>query len=120
MELHFIDGVQYVIYEDFAYNWRSLTDAPFQGSILNNSQGAFNSSMSKFHVTVRCIFKKSKIYFPMTINRNKIKLWEAPVGLLYIITLLLCNFRTSIYPSQIFSSFSLTPHFLEEHITKEV
>lgn len=117
MEVHFIDGVQYGIYGDSRYDWRTLMEAPFHESIFNNAQEAYNASTSKFLFAMEWIFKKARMYFSMATNKNKIKLWQASVGLLYASTLFRCNFGSTIYLNQSSSFSDLLPSSLEKYIT---
>ena len=91
---------------------------PFQGSNLNNNQGAFNSSMSNVRITVEWLFKEVKTYFPVVSNKWKLKLYEAPVGLFYIGAMLLCNLRNCFYPNQISTYFKVSPLTLDQYITE--
>lgn len=84
-EILLIEGVQYAVFGDSGYNWRCFMEVPFQGSNLNSNQTAFNTSMSKVRITVEWVFKKVKIYFPVVDTKRKLKLWESPVGLLYLL-----------------------------------
>ena len=111
-----VNGRQYVIYGDSEYNWRPFMEVPFQGSNLNANQRAFNASMSKSRITVEWIFKEVKMYLPVVDNKRKMKLWESPVGLLYISTMVLCNLRNCIYPNQISAYFGVSPPSLDEYL----
>ena len=72
--------------------------------------------MSAVRITVEWIFKEVKMYFPIIDTKRKMKLCEAPVGLLYLETMLMCNLRNCIYPNQISDYFKIRPCTIEEYI----
>lgn len=46
---------------------------PFEGSILNTAQVAFNEAISKVRVTVESVFKEVKMYFSTVDFKRKMK-----------------------------------------------
>ena len=115
-EVMLVSGTQNKIYGDSGYNWRVFMGIPFQVSALNNYQTAFNTSMSAVRIKVEWIFKEVKMYFPIIDTKRKVTLCEAPIGLLYLGTTLMCNLRNCIYPNYISDYFKLRPCTLEEYI----
>lgn len=115
-ELMFVDGVQYCLYGDSGYNERSFLEVPFQGSQLTGYQKAFNKAMSTGRVTVEWFFKEVKLYWSTMDYRRKMRTGESPVGALYLVTMLLTNFRNCVYPNTIAQFFLCSPPSLEDYL----
>lgn len=111
-----IDGVRYRIYGDSGYSRRWFMEVPFQGSSLSAAQMAFNTAMAKVRITVEWVFKEVKMYFATLDFKRKLKIYESPIGLLYLSSMLLCNFRNCIYPNQVSKYFNVRPPTLEEYV----
>lgn len=111
-----IDGVRYCIYGDSGYSRRWYLEVPFQGATLTAAQRAFNSAMSEGRITVEWMFKETKMYFTTVDFKRKMKLFESPIGLLYLSSMLMSNFRNCIYPNQVAQYFGCEPPNLEEYV----
>lgn len=70
-------------------------EVPFKGATLSPAQMAFNKAMSD----VDC--KEIKMHFATVDFKRKMQLLEAPIGMLYMASMLLSNFRICVYPNQI-------------------
>lgn len=62
--------------------------------------------MAKERVTIGRVSKEVKMYFPVVDMKQTKKLWESPVGLFHLTTLLGCSLRNYIYPNQTVRSLS--------------
>lgn len=110
---------RFCIYGDSGYNRRWYIEVPHQGSNLSAAQSAFNRAMSSVRITVEWIFKEVKLYFPTMDYKRKLKVHEAPVGLLYTSCMLLCNMRNCIYRNQVARYFECDPPKLEEYLAQQ-
>ena len=89
---------------------------PFQGSHLQPMQWDFNGAMSRVRITVEWIFKEVKMHFTVVDFKQKMKLLESPVGLLFLYCMFLSNCRTCVYSNQISQYFDCVPPSLEEYL----
>ena len=110
-------GKKYCIYGDSGYNNRWYLCIPFQGSNLNSSQLAFNKAMSRLRIPVEWLFKEVKQYFPLMDFARKLKVNQAPVGSLYLLSVLLTNFRACVYRNSLSIYFNCAPPSLEEYLS---
>ena len=92
-------------------------EVPFQGSNLKCNQTAFKKSMSKVRIKLEWVFKEVKMYFPVVDTKQKLKISDSLVGLLYIATMVVCNIRNCIYPNQISRFFGVPPPSIPECIS---
>lgn len=111
-----INGVQYCLFGDSGYNRRWFMEVPFQGSNISPNQIAFNKAMSAARITVEWIFKEVKLYFTAVDFKRKMKVFESPVGSLYLAAMLLSNMRNCVYRNQISKYFKCLPPTLEEYL----
>ena len=87
-------------------------EVPFQGRKLSAAQRAFNKAMSSVRIIVEWIFTKVKMQFTVMDFKRKMKLFESPIGLMFLCCMFFSNCRNFIYSNQIFQYFnclSLTP-----------
>lgn len=94
-----IGGVRFRIYGDSCYNQKWCLEVPMQGANWISAQMAFNKATSQVRITVQRIFKQGKMYLAKIDYKWKMKVVEAPIGLLYLSSMLLCNFQICIYPN---------------------
>ena len=111
-----IGGKRYCIFGDSGYNRRWFMEIPFQGSNLSAQQVAFNKAVSSARITVEWIFKEVKLYFTTMDYKRKMKVFESPVGSLYLAAMLRSNMRNCIYRNQVASYFNCTPPTLEDYL----
>lgn len=111
-----VQGKRYCIYGDSGYNQRWFIDVPFQGSNVSPAQSAFNRAMSSVRISVEWIFKEVKMQFPDIDFKRKMKIQESPVGMMYLATILLTNFRNCLYPNQISTYFECSPPDLKTYV----
>lgn len=109
-------GKQYCIYGDMGYNSRSFLHIPYDGSHLTAHQTAFNKAMSTIRIPVEWVFKEVKQYFPLMDFPRKLKVNQAPVGSMYLLSILLTNFRTWIYGNPTSAYFLCFPPSINEYI----
>lgn len=100
-----VENVKYRIYGDSIYNQRWYMEVLFQGALLSVAQAAFNAAMSRVRITVYWIFKEVKMCFTTVDYKSKMKVNESSMGLLYLPSMLLCNFRNCIYPNKVAQYF---------------
>jgi len=115
-ELLTVESYQYCLYGDSGYNHRWYLEVPCQGSNLNQYQTAFNVAMASGRVTVEWMFKELNQQFSTVDIKRKMKLLEAPIGLLYVACMFLSNCRTCIYQNQTSLHFKCPPPALEEYL----
>lgn len=96
-ELVNIKGTQYCLYGDSGYSQMWFSEVPFQGDSLNAAQSAFSAASSKVRITVELVFKEVKMYFGTVDFKRNVKIYESPLGLLYLSPMLMCNLRNCIY-----------------------
>ena len=112
-----IGARKFCVYSDSGYNPRWYLEVPFQGSNLSAQQRAYNKLMSSVRITVEWIFKEVKLCYTTVDYKRKLKLFESPIGWLYIASVLLSNVRDCIYPNQISQYFNCAPPKLEEYLS---
>ena len=96
-----VDVVCYCIYGDSGYNPRWFMEVPFQGATLSTAQLAFNKAMASVRISVEWVFKEIKMHFVTVDFKRKIKVFESPVGMSYMASMIFSNFRDCLYPNQI-------------------
>lgn len=84
-----VEGTSYCIHGYSGYSPRWFMEVPFQGGNISPPQAAFNKAMSAVRITVEWIFKEVKIHFATVDFKRKMKRLEAPIGMLYIASMLL-------------------------------
>lgn len=113
------DGRRLFIYGDPAYAVTGHVLAPYKGLSLDHGQRKFNSTMSKVRETVEWTFKEANAQFPFFNFSSNQKLLLQPVGLFYLVGLLLCNCHTILHRPQIPQYFNCTPPTLSEYFQGE-
>jgi hypothetical protein len=108
-----IQGVQYCLYCDPAYCLRPCLQIGHQGSNMSPEQLQFNASMSKVRIGLEWAFRD--VFTHIDVAR-KLKLGGTPVGLWYICSAVLWNFRVCLYGSQTAESFDCNPPSIEEYL----
>lgn len=116
-DMMFLDGVQYFIHGDSGYNERAFLDIPFSGAHLTPVQKAANKETATVRVTVEWMYKEVKLYWTTVDFKRKMRIGEAPVGLLYVSAMLLTNFRNCLYPNTVSQYFNCTPPSLGDYLS---
>lgn len=91
-------------------------EGPFKGSKISPQKIDFNTEMYVARITVECIFKEVKNYFNDVDFKRKMKIFESPVGSLYLPEILLINMRNCVYLKQISKYFKFLPPILEQYL----
>ena len=91
-------------------------EIPFQDSNLSVQQVAFKKAMYSARITVEWIFKDVKLHFTTLRYKRKMKVFESPVGFLYLAAMLLSHMRKCLYRNQVAAFFSCAPPTLEDHL----
>jgi hypothetical protein len=112
-----INEIQYYLYGDAAYCLRPYLQTGYHGSTLNMEQIQFNMSMSRLRIAVEWAFRDIKTYFTHIDLPRKLKLGITPVGLWYICSAVLWNFRVSFYGSQAAQYFDCHPLSIEDFLS---
>lgn len=112
-----INGKQYVVFGDSGYSVRVFLEIPFEGSNLSATKKSFNKAMSKVRVTVEWLFKEVKLLWSMVDSKRRMRICQAPVGLMYRAAVLLTNLRNCVQPNPISQFFDCAPPTLEEYIS---
>ena len=112
----FVDENWYCIYGDSGYNERERLEVPMQRTNLEPWQGAYNQAMSAARVTVEWMYMEVKLHSTTIDFKRKMKVLQAPVGTLYVTTLLLANFRNCLIPNTVSQYFGCKPPSIEEYI----
>jgi hypothetical protein len=106
----------YVLYGDPAYPISQYLLAPFRGAVLTPDQQAFNSSMSTVREPVEWCFGKVLQQWPFLDFKKNLKLLLQPIGLYYVVGVILTNCHTCLYMSQTSRFFNVAPPSLEEYM----
>eukprot|EP00171_Calliarthron_tuberculosum_P002898 IDg2898t1 len=95
MEEKFVmDGKQFCIYGDQAYVLRPWMQTAFPRHTASSSQRVYNALMNGARVSVEHSYGEVKKHFTAMDFKRKLKLGEAPQGILYVCSVLLLNFKT--------------------------
>lgn len=104
------------MYGDRGNSQRWYLEVPFQGTNHILAQKAFHKATSEVWITVEWIFKEIKMYFTTVDFKRKMKIMESPVGLLYLASMMLCNFRNCIYSNQVSQYFDGQQSALKQYV----
>jgi DDE superfamily endonuclease len=88
-----IDGGQYCVYGDPAYMLRPHLQVGYPGLQATPEQHAYNMSMSSERIAFEWFYKDLKQNFTTLDFKRKLKVNEAPIGLLFMSSVLLWNFK---------------------------
>lgn len=73
--------------------------------------------MSSVRVTVEVFFKEVNKYRSAVDFKRKMRIGIGPVGLVYLVAIILINIRNCIHPNQISQYFNCIPPTLNEYLT---
>ena len=111
-----IDWKRFCLYGESGYNRRWYMEVPFQGRELSAAQRAFNKAMSSVRIIVEWIFTEVKMQFTVMDFKHKMKLFESPIGLMFLCCMFFCNCRNFIYHNQISQYFNCLSLTLENYL----
>lgn len=112
-----VDDRQFYIFGDAAYNLKPWLQKPFNCNNLSPLQRQFNSSMSAVRVAVEHGYKEVKLFWTSQDFSRKLKVKQAPIGLLYRSSVLMWNMRVCFYGcGQVTEKFGVDPPTIEEHL----
>ena len=113
-----IDGVQYYIYDDQAYTIKHWIQTVYPMGVATPQQKEFNGKMNAARTAVECNYKDLKQPFASNDFSRKLQVRKGPVGLFYVTSVLLRNFKTWLgHSAQSSNYFDCPPPSLERYIT---
>jgi nuclease HARBI1 len=107
------NGIQYHLYADAGYVLRPYMLVGFGGSLAPQEQD-LNRRMSRVRVAIEWAFKDIKKYFAHAAFPRKMVLSRAPIGSWYLASVLLWNFRVTLYGSPTSKFFDVEPVTLSQ------
>jgi hypothetical protein len=105
-----------VVYGDPAYTVSTHVCTPYKGAALTEAQQLFNTRMSRIREPVEWVFKEIGQQFSFLNFAENQKLLLQPVGLFYLVAVLLCNCHTALHHPQISQYFRCEPPTLAEYL----
>lgn len=109
------DGQPLFIYGDPAYGVGPHILSPYKGPVVTRKEASFNAKMSRVRESVEWIFKEVSQQFTYLDFARSHKILLSPCGLLYLVSVLLCNAHTILHRPQIPQFFACQPPTLEEY-----
>ncbi|KAF7343200.1 hypothetical protein MVEN_01751200 [Mycena venus] len=104
-----------IVYGDPAYTVSTHVCTPYKGAALTEAQHLFNTRMSRIREPVEWVFKEIGDQFGFLNFTKNQKLLLQPVGLYYLVAVLLCNCHTILHHLQISQYFRCKPPTLAEY-----
>jgi len=115
-----IGNIQYYIYGDQAYAIRPWLQVAFPRQNITPEQIAFNTSMNKPRTAVEWSYGELKNTFASQDFHRKLQVKKTPVGVFYIVAVLLRNFKTCLGHGTIAEGyFKCQPPSLQEYTNIE-
>lgn len=115
-----IDGKQYCIYGDQAYVLRPWMQVGYPRRQATPEQLRYNAEMNAARIAVEWSYGEVKASWATQDYARKLQTGTVPVGKLYILCVLLRNFKTCLGHSTIATGhFQCTPPTLEQYIDYE-
>ena len=111
-----IDDIQYYVYGDPAYPHSPWLQKPY-GVIDSELKQEFNAKMSAVRMAVEWSFADVLQHWAFNDYRKNLKLDLQPIGMMYIVSVLLTNMKTCLRGNQISSYFNLTPPTIETYLS---
>ena len=105
------------LYGDPAYPLRVHLQAPFRNANLTPQMHDFNASMSTVRESVEWLFGDIVNYLKFLDFKKNLKLQLNAVGKFYIVTAILRNALTCMYPNETSQFFGLEPPTLQEYFS---
>lgn len=112
------EGVQYYIYGDQAYHMRPWMQVGYPKRNSTPEQRKHNRAMNSARVCVEWSYGEVKNSFATQDFARKMQVMKLPVGLLYVVSILLRNFKTCTghHPLAV-SHFGCLPPSFEEYVS---
>jgi hypothetical protein len=105
-----------VVYGDPAYTVSTHVCTPYKGAALTEAEQLFNTRMSRIREPVEWVFKEIGEQFGFLNFAKNQKLLLQPVGLFYLVAVLLCNCHTTLHHPQISQYFRCKPPKLAKYL----
>lgn len=111
---------QFTIYGDAAYPVVSHVMRGHKGRNLTAAQRIENQAMSKVREGVEWAFQKIATVWAFTDFKKNLKIFQNPVGKIYIVAAFMKNCHTCLYGSLTSEYFSCLPPSLEEYLSEQL
>ena len=112
------DGTTYQLYGDPAYPVSPYLLAPFGGAARTEDQNAWNKKMSRVRQSVEWGFGNVVRKFAFLDYKKNLKIYLQPVGVYYVVGVLLVNCHNCLYSNIISQFFDCDPPVLEDYLIK--
>lgn len=113
-----IGGKQFCIYGNQAYVLRPWMQTAFPRHTASSTQLVYNTLMNGARVSVEHFYGEVKTHFTAMDFKRKLKLGEAPQGILYVCSVLMLNFKTCMmHGGLVPRRFECMPPSLETYCT---
>lgn len=106
------------LYGDQAYRSGTHIISPFKGYTLTPAETECNKIMSKLRISVEWGFGKISQLFAFTEFAENQKIRLQPVGVYYLVAILLTNVHTCLNGSNTSSYFNCEPPSVQQYLTK--
>ncbi len=106
----------FYVYSDPAYGVTRNIQSPFKGAYLTPEQRQFNAAMSPVRVAVEWSFGGVLSNWAFLDYKKNLKVFLQPVGLYYLIGVLLQNIKACYYGNQIAEFFECHPPSVQEYL----
>ena len=114
------DGTTYRLFGDPAYPVSKYLLAPFGGATKTKDQEAWNKRMSRVRQSVEWGFGNIVLKFAFLDYKKNQKIYLQPVGVYYMVGVLLVNCHNCLYSNIVSQYFSYHPPVLEVYLGKKV
>ena len=115
---HRPDGTPYQLFGDPAYPISPYLLCPFGGAVKTKDQEAWNKEMSSVRQAVEWGFGNIVLKFAFLDYKKNMKIYLQPVGVYYVVGVLLVNCHNCLYSNIISQTFSCHPPLLENYLIK--
>ena len=112
-----VGGVQFLVHDDSGYNHLVYLDTPFSDSNLIAAQRMSSGSTSAVRVTVGWMCSEVRLYWTVAGVSRNMRFGESPVGFIYIVALIITNFRNCLYSNTGSQYLACPLPSLEEFLT---
>ena len=110
------NGSDLCVYSDLGYPIRPQLQTGFKNNgNLTQQQTDYNKTMSALRVAVDWIFGDIATFFAFLDFKKKHKLYQGPIGKMYICCALVTNAKACLYGNGTSEYFNLDPPTLEEY-----
>lgn len=112
-------GEHYYLYGDKGYAISDMIMTPFKGAQITGDEDAFNKSMATVRESVEWSFGKLVTIWAYLDYRKKLKLRQAPLGVVFGVCALLTNLHTCYYGSEVSHFFGVAPPSPSQYLNGE-